>query len=225
MKDIILFDFDGTLFETGPSIVHAICRTLSQFEITIKDPSYLYKHIGPTIRETFSSVFNLQGEDLDKAVGIYRTISEKEGYDRILPYPGIREMLSGLNAAGKILAIATSKPTPHAVALSKRFGLFDYFSCISGSSMDGRRSSKSLMIQTALNTLGLEHSEYNRCVMVGDRKYDVVGAKEIGIPCIGVTYGYGTREELRSAGAIATVDSVPDLCNLLLMETEVRDEQ
>ena len=82
--------------------------------------------------------------------------------------------------------------------------------------MDGRRSSKSLMIRTALEALGIARAEYGRCVMVGDRKYDVLGAKEIGIPCIGVSYGYGTKEELLAAGAEYVADTVGELHELLI---------
>jgi len=217
MADTILFDFDGTLSESGPGTIYGICHTLAQFGFTIDDPSSLSAYIGPTIRETFSSVFHLEGETLDHAVQIYRAAFREEGIYRVELYPGIPEMLHQLKEAGKTLAIATSKPTPQAVEISKRFGILDYFSCVSGGSMDGKRCDKTLVIQTALDELGINDHDYRKCLMVGDRKYDVLGAKPLGISCVGVCYGYGSRAELTDAGAIHTVDSVSELTEFLRM--------
>ena len=218
MRNIVLFDFDGTLFDTGSCLAHALGKTLEHYGIPVPEREKLFGYIGPTIRDTFTEVFHMPEKDLDAAVQMYRDISEQEGYDRILPYPGIAELLRDLHRRGMRLAVATSKPEVYAEDLSRRFGIYALFSSISGSAMDGRNASKPDMIRIALERMGVAPGEYDRCIMVGDRKYDVLGAKELGIACFGVTYGFGTAEELYAAGAEAVTDTVEGLHELLLTD-------
>ena len=130
-----------------------------------------------------------------------------------MPYEGIEACLADLRAAGLRLYVATSKPEPLSLRILEHFGLLPYFEAVAGSTMDEQRTKKGEVIAYALSTFGLDPAE---TVMVGDRKHDVIGAAENGIPCIGVLYGYGLREELMEAGAAAIAADLSELSKLLL---------
>ena len=118
-------------------------------------------------------------------------------------------LLRTLQDEGKTLIIATSKPTVYAERILEYFKIAQYFTFVSGSELNGQRSKKSEIIRYALDSLGIIDIE--NAVMIGDRKYDIIGAKEIGIDSIGVLYGYGDLQELEDAGAPIVVESVHDL--------------
>lgn len=200
--DVLLFDFDGTLCESGLSVIYGICRTTEHFGIHLTDTAGFFNCIGPTSRSTFSSAFGLSSKDLDLVIQLYRTAFREEGIHRIALYPGIAEMLYMLCEAGKTSAIATSKPMPYTVQIAAHFGILNWFVCVSGDRLDGKRSDKTSVIRKALLELTLNGAELNRCIMVGDRKYDVIGAAEVGIPCMGISYGYGSRAELLATDAV-----------------------
>ncbi len=129
-----------------------------------------------------------------------------------MPYEGIEACLADLRAAGLKLYVATSKPEPLSLRILEHFGLLPYFEAVAGSTMDEQRTKKGEVIAYALHSFHLDPSE---TVMVGDRKHDVLGARENGLPCIGVLYGYGSREELTAAGAAALAADLDALSALL----------
>ena len=122
-------------------------------------------------------------------------------------------MLEQLQRSGKHLVVATSKPEVFAVKIMEHFGLEKYFEIIRGSSLDGKISKKGQVIQCVIDQIGEEH--LGEMVMVGDREHDVIGAREHGLPCVGVLYGYGSREELESAGAARICPDVESLISIL----------
>jgi phosphoglycolate phosphatase len=128
-------------------------------------------------------------------------------------YPAIPQLLADLNAAGRRLFIATSKPTVYALPILKHFGLDGQFAAIYGSELDGRRADKRALLAHILEIERLQASEI---VMVGDRKHDIIGARANGIRSIGVTYGYGSEAELKEAGADLLCASVDALRSALL---------
>ena len=131
-------------------------------------------------------------------------------------YDGIGELLTELKASGKTLAVATSKPEPFAVKILEHFGIADCFACIAGGTLDETRTKKAEVIRYALEALWIPVGL--SAVMVGDRKYDIIGAREVGIASIGVLYGYGTRDELSEAGAPFLAADVEALGKLLMSE-------
>ena len=131
------------------------------------------------------------------------------GYAENSVYTGMEEVLVKLCEAGFVLATATSKPTGMAEKILEHFGLSKYFSVVGGASMDSSRSKKVDVIRHTLNLLGV--SEMDKVLMIGDREYDVLGAKELGIDCLGVLYGYGSEEELSKAGAFGLVKDTMEL--------------
>ncbi|MCL2370933.1 MAG: HAD family hydrolase [Firmicutes bacterium] len=211
MYDIYLFDLDGTLTNPKLGITMGLQFALKFFGIEVSDPSQLEKFIGPPLRQTFSEDFGLSKENAEVAVQKYREYYGVTGLYQNEVYKGIHELLAKLKEKGKILGVATSKPTVYAMQILEHFGLLEYFAVVSGSEFDGTRDSKSEVIEYVLSQLGVSGE---RVVMIGDRMYDIIGAKEIGIKSVGVTYGFGTYEELQKAGADKIVDRVEELLDL-----------
>ena len=148
---------------------------------------------------------------MEEAIRVYRSRYVPTGMFENTPYPGIRELLETLKAEGCTLYVATSKPETMSVTILERFGLAPYFTRICGASTDSSRSTKDAVIAYLL-----EQSEAKEdMVMVGDTKYDILGAKAHGIPAIGVSWGYGSVAEMRDAGAVGIADTMEELLTLI----------
>ncbi len=215
MYDLILFDLDGTLTDPAEGITNSARHALAKRGITVADRTELYKFIGPPLINSFMQFYGYTHDEAVQGVADYREYYADRGIWENKVYPGIPELLSDLKAAGKTVVMATSKPEYFAKLIAERFGIAPYFDLIAGSTMDETRTNKSEVITYALTQLNADTA---RAVMVGDRSYDVLGANALGIPCIGVTFGYGSEEELRTAGAAAIAHSADDLRRLLLTD-------
>ena len=212
MWKTVLFDLDGTLTDSAPGITNAVSRALAHFGIEEK-PEDLLRFIGPPLNESLPEYYGFTPEQTVKAVEVFREYFVEKGWLENAPYPGIPELLRDLKAGGLQLMVATSKPEVQAVRILKHFGLAEYFDAICGApagNEDGAR--KASVIREALRRA----EDPSSVVMVGDRRHDVEGAGENGIPCIGVLYGYGSREELEGAGASFIAENLEALKNLLL---------
>lgn len=213
-KQVILFDLDGTLTDPAIGITNGARKGLELFGIQEPDRTKLYKFIGPPLLESFQEFYGMTPEQAEQAVKAYRDYYGVTGLFENKVYEGIPELLRDLRAAGKTLAVATSKPEAFSVRILEKFGLAEYFHHIGGASFDSSRSSKSAVVAYSLGLCG--NPEPETVVMVGDRKHDVEGAINNGLQSIGVLYGYGDRPELETAGATAIAESVEDLRKLLL---------
>lgn len=212
MWKTVLFDLDGTLTDSAPGITNSVSRALAHFGIEEK-PENLLRFIGPPLNESLPEYYGFTPEQTVKAVEVFREYFVEKGWLENAPYPGIPELLGDLKAAGLQLMVATSKPEVQAVRVLKHFGLAEYFDHICGApagNEDGAR--KASVIREALRWA----EDPSSVVMVGDRRHDVEGAHENGLPCIGVLYGYGSREELSGAGASFLAENLEALKNLLL---------
>ena len=215
MKQVLLFDFDGTLFDTGPGVMNCVVYALERLGIRETDPQKLRKFMGPPLYDMFRELYGLDDAQGHEAVRLYRERYQPTGIWECAPYPGITELLQKLHNAGFLVAVATSKPTPSAMKILDHYSMVALFDYVCGSEFDGTRSKKSEVVSAVLEHFGLA-SHPESALMIGDRKYDVLGAKAVGVECLGVRYGYGEPGELESAGAIAVVDSMIDLENYLL---------
>lgn len=213
MKKVIFFDLDGTLTDPMTGICKSAARALSHFGIE-KDYTELTYFIGPPLMDTFMERFHLTQEEAKEAVRVFREYFIPTGIYENEIYPGIEEMLAHLEKEGKYLAMATSKPEPMAETVLRHFGIRQYIRLLAASTIDETRTKKSEVLQYAIEQSGL--TDIADAIMVGDRCYDVAGAKAVGMQCIGVLYGYGSREELEEAGADYIVESVAELEELLL---------
>ncbi len=213
MVQSILFDLDGTLTDPGMGITNSVMYALEHLGLAVPPRQELYKFIGPPLLESFREFYGMDEAQAAEAVRLFRVYFADRGLLENELYEGIVPMLRSLAEAGKHLVLATSKPEHWAKQIMARFGLDAYVRDIAGATMDATRNKKGQVIAYALERFGVDAGS---CVMVGDRMHDVEGARENGIPCIGVTYGYGDRPELEAAGAAAVADSPEQLLNLLL---------
>ncbi len=213
-KQVILFDLDGTLTDPVMGITNGVRKGLERFGIHEPDRTRLHKFIGPPLLESFQVFYGMSPEQAEQAVKAYRDYYGQVGLFENRVYPGIPQLLADLREAGKTLAVATSKPEAFSVRILEKFGLAGYFHHIGGASFDQSRSSKSAVVAYSLGLCG--HPEAQRVVMVGDRKHDIIGAKDNGLQSIGVLYGYGDRAEHEAAGADVIAETVDDLRRILL---------
>lgn len=215
MYQLLLFDFDGTLFDTGPGVMNCVKYALEKLGIHEEDPAHLRKFIGPPLDEMFRELYGFSQERAREAVLLYRERYQPIGIWECAPYPGMKELLVKLREAGYLLAVATSKPVPSARRILEKYSMSDHFDYVCGSEFDGTRSKKHEVVQAVLDHFGLAQTP-EKVLMIGDRKYDVLGAAKCGVPCLGVEFGYPEPGELIAAGAIAVAEDVPALERFLL---------
>lgn len=207
----ILFDLDGTLTDSGEGIMNSAALALEHYGIPVPEREKMRVFVGPPLHETFVK-FGIPDEEADNAVEVYRSRYNTIGKFENFPYPGIPQMLAQLQAAGHTLLVATSKPEALSIEILEHFDLAKYFHRICGASLDRSRSSKEDVIAYLLQ----ECSTTEDIIMVGDTAFDVLGAKAHGIPCIGVSWGYGKVSDMCSAGAAAIAQTVNELKEMLL---------
>lgn len=212
--DFVLFDLDGTLTDPGIGITNSVAYALRKYGIEISDKTNLFKFIGPPLIDSFMNYYGFSHEQAVEATNFYREYYTDTGIFENSVYPGIEDLLIKLQNAGKKILVATSKPEIFAVRIMKHFGIAKYFTYIAGANMDETRTYKDQVITYALESVGA--TDPSKIVMVGDREYDVLGAKKFGIDSVGVLFGYGTREELETAGATYIAASVEDIGKFIL---------
>jgi phosphoglycolate phosphatase len=227
----LLFDLDGTVTDSGPGIMNAAHRALLAYNIEEADRERLRLFVGPPLDKSFMERYGFSEEDAWKAVAVFREYYNVTGIFENSVYPGIEEMLKSLKERGYILAIASSKPQIMIHRVLKHFDIEKYFDVIVGCELDGTRSSKSEVVTEVLSQLSNLAKERNlvnphemgdtdiisqirmNAVMIGDRFYDVEGAHALELPCIGILYGYGSRQEMEDAKADFIFETVKDLEN------------
>ncbi len=214
MFNLILFDLDGTLTDPKIGITKSVQYALDSIGIHEDDIEKLTPFIGPPLKEMFMSYCGVDEQMGDFLVAKYRERFSVTGLFENSIYDGIKELLENLKADGKKIALATSKPQVFSEQILEHFDIKEYFDILVGSELDGNRTNKAEVIKEVIKQSG---SSFNieTAVMVGDRMYDIAGAKSAGIRSVGVTYGYGGKEELEKAGADYIVSDVKELGRLL----------
>ena len=212
----ILFDLDGTLTDSSEGILNCVRYALESYGYEIPKEEKLIEFIGPPLTTGFQQILGMEEEEAVKLTAKFRERYAVDGLFENKPYEGIKEELAQLKAAGKVLAVATSKPEKFAVRILEKFELAQYFDVIAGSLLDGTRESKSLVIEEVFRKLKLSEEDKKDIIMVGDRRQDVEGAKKCGISSLGVYYGFAFSGEHEEAGADYIIDMVPELTNILL---------
>lgn len=217
-KNYILFDLDGTLTDPKEGITKSVQYALRHYGIQVEDLDSLIPFIGPPLVDSYEKYYHFSPEQALEGVYIYREYFNERGWLENKEYAGIREMLSALRLAGKKLYVATSKPEVFAKRILEHFHMTEYFDFIGGASEDISRVRKADVIRYVLEKNGIPQDEETLAsiIMVGDREHDVLGARECGIECVGVLYGYGSREEMEACRAGYIAENVEDLRDLLL---------
>lgn len=196
--DSVLFDLDGTVTDPKPGVTRSIQYALEKMGRPVPAADDLVWCIGPPLLDSFRQLLGPNGHQAQKALAHYRERYGEVGKFENRVYPDIPETLMRLRKSGRRIYLATAKPLVFAGEIIDHFGLAPHFNGIYGSRLDGGLNDKGALIAHILTE---ESLAADRAVMVGDRKYDMAGARKNGLATIGVTYGYGTKEELRTAGA------------------------
>ncbi len=216
VKQVVLFDLDGTLTDPGLGITNSVIYALDKFGISVEDRSELYKFIGPPLLNSFVDFYGFDEGNANQAVTYYRELYNVTGKYENEVYEGVEKMLQTLMEQGLHLLVATSKPEYLAKDILEHFSLSQYFCVIAGSDLEGARNTKGKVIDYALKqyveqyNISREEVKEN-AIMVGDRFHDIHGAKENSIQSIAVLYGYGNEEEFKQAGADYIVKTPADI--------------
>lgn len=212
--DYVLFDLDGTLTDPGEGITNSVAYVLERFGIEVPPRQELYKFIGPALSDSFSEYYGFTPENAQKAVYVYREYFDRKGIFENVVLPGAEDCLKTLNEKGYTVVLATAKPEPAAKRILERFGLAKYFHHVCGADLEGKLKQKEDVIRYAFDTASI--TDPTRAIMVGDRKHDVIGARINGMKCIGVTFGYGSLEELTGANVAFLANDFSEVLSYIL---------
>ncbi len=208
----MFFDLDGTLTNPFTGITNSIIYSLEKFGIGVEDKRSLTAFIGPPLVESFQKFYNFSKNDALLAVEYYREYFSCKGLYENSVYEGIIPALAELNSRGRKLYLATSKPEVFAEKIMDHFGLSPYFKDITGATLNSSRSEKADVLAYAIKKSGLK--DKREAVMTGDRKHDIAGAKANGVSSVGVLYGFGSNDELKSAGADKIIKSPKEIITI-----------
>lgn len=212
----LLFDLDGTITDPKVGITTCVQYALEHFGIHEPDNDKLEPFIGPPLQDSFEQFYHMDAETAKQAVAKYRERFQTVGLYENEIYDGMADLLKTLKEGGCRLAVASSKPTVFVKKILEHFDVVQYFDVVVGSELDGSRAKKEEVVQEALRQLDPKGQvSSGQMVMIGDRYFDVQGAKAHHLDSIGVAYGYATEGELQQAGATFVVDTVQQLKELL----------
>ena len=203
------FDLDGTLTDPVLGITNSFMYALKKYNISVSERSELHKIIGPPLMDSFQKYYGFSYEKAKEGVDYYREYYHNRGIYENEVYPGIPKLLEKLQREGKKIVLATSKPEHFAKMILEHFQLTKYFTFIAGANMDETRTKKDEVIAYAMEACKI--TDVGKVVMIGDREYDILGARKFGIDSVGVLFGYGSLEELQKAGATYIVETVDEL--------------
>lgn len=214
MREIhtVLFDLDGTLVDSSGAIGASLAHALERAGVPWPAGLEVRSLIGLPLVDIFSGHFGLAGQPAERAIADYRAHYDAEARAGTRVYDHVEQTLEALCRGDRRLVLATVKPTAIAAKVLEEMGLAAWFSGVAGSSMDHARRDKGDIIHHALRRFGLDAAH---AVMVGDRRQDIVGARRNGLAAVGVTWGFGSREELEAAAPDRLVDCCSELVDLL----------
>ncbi|WP_286035067.1 HAD-IA family hydrolase [Megamonas hypermegale] len=205
----ILFDLDGTLIESGKGIMNAVKYALKKYGIDETNEAVLRSFVGPPLNQQFAKCYGFSAEKSLEAVLVFREYYETKGILENEMYTGIDKVLQQLKNQGKYLMVATSKPEKFAHNILAQHDLEKYFDFIGGSLTDGSRITKIQVLDYVFKTNKIENTD--EVLMIGDTKFDILGAKNFDLKSMAVTYGYGTEKELMEAKPDFTAGSPEEI--------------
>ena len=212
--DIIFFDLDGTLTDPAHGLVDSFAYGLGKMGITWNDKQELKRFIGPPLFTEWQQVYGFTPEESSRALDFFTEYYQVYGWWDNTVYPGVKEMLASLKKSGKTIVLATSKPEHFARKILDLFDLSQYFDFIAGAIADKIRDKKWEVLSYAIESVGAQDKK-EKCILVGDRKYDYEGAEICGIDSLGVLYGHGSEEEMRECGFVHLCESTVSVAEFL----------
>lgn len=205
----VFWDMDGTIINSYPGVVESVLYALNYFGLSEDNPEIMRRFIGPPLRVTFGEIYHMEEAQIELAVEKYRENYNAGGMFKCEVYPGVAEAMDAFKRAGFKQIIASSKPEQMCCQILDRFGLIEKMDDVVGASLDGKIDTKQEVLEEAFRRLG--NPDKREVVLIGDTKFDVIGAKKMGIDCIGITYGFGTKEELEEHGALKVFDTIGEV--------------
>ncbi len=225
MFQYCLFDLDGTLTDPKEGITKSVQYALHKSGIEEPDLDKLEPFIGPPLKDSFMEFYGMEPEEALQAIAWYRERFAPIGVFENQIFPGVSQMLETLKKKGIRLAVASSKPIGFVRQILAHFEIEKFFQVVVGSELDGTRGTKEEVVEEALQQLGVlsipQEERKILCAMVGDRKFDIQGAKAHGLTGVGVSFGYAGEGELEAEGADFVVNTVEEL-EALLLDSEER---
>ena len=209
----VVFDFDGTVADTAQGIFESVQYALKKLELPPASEQTLRCFIGPPLPYSFRQFIGLSDETAEQAVRFYRENYSGQGKYKLRFYDGIPELMLSLRRAGVHTCLASAKPDQFIQEILKHFGAQSWFDCAQGMPMQEQSADKSGIILDVMNRAAAV--EKDRVLMVGDTKYDIIGAKELGVDALGVLYGYGSAEELTTSGADYIVRTPQEIATIV----------
>lgn len=209
----IFFDLDGTVVDSSEGITKSVQYALSKYNIDAPDLEELKKFIGPPLSESFMRFYGIPEEETSRAISYYRERYSTKGLLECCLYPGIAKAIEDASKAGFFVGMASGKPEGFCHEILKNHGVEQYFDEIVGTTINGPINTK----EQVINELFRRHPELEpkECILVGDTKYDADGANAAGIACLGVSFGFGDRQEMLDRGVIAVVDTADEIINVI----------
>lgn len=211
--DYVVFDFDGTLFNSGEGIINTVKLALEFYNINVHQFQDMSFFVGPPLLESFQLYDGVDEEMATKLVAKYREYYRKSGLLETKMYDGVEELLLFLKSNGVKIGIGSSKPRHLITELLEHIGKLDLFDEISAVELGNSCEPKREIINRSLKNMGSD--DFSRALMVGDRCYDIDGANQIGVDSIGVLYGYGSLEELTKHGATYIVNDCQEIVRVI----------
>lgn len=215
MERYIIWDVDGTVVDTRRAIAESYLFALGRVGIAQSDGTRIFAYVGRRSTLIFSELHGLDGERLQLAIDAYKAHFEGPGLALCALYPGMDELLRTLKSRGALMSVASARSASQLSMLLRKLGIEDLFDCIHATETDHQAADKPKLVSKCIAFMGVKPSD---CVMVGDRIFDIEGGQRMGTRSIGVTYGFGSREELLSCAPDYIVDDVTSLSLLLLGE-------
>lgn len=210
-RPVVLFDFDGTVVNTGPCVIRGLVEVLRAHGMTSEEMGDLTRFIGPPLVDCFQESFGLTRAEAEAYTAEYRSVFDTFDPGAYPAFPGVPELLDGLKGSGRRLAVATSRKEDRARMMARQLGL-GQFEAVMGMNEPAGRRYKVDSVRDAMRELGAAASD---CVMVGDRHFDVEGAHSLGVPCIGICYSGTDPAEFAACGADGVCESVADVARAL----------
>lgn len=211
----VLFDLDGTIINSEEGITKCVQYALKSFGIEEPDLKNLLCFIGPPLGPVFQKKYGFDEKQAWEAVLKYRERFDVTGIFECELYEGVADAIKKLKEEGYVVALASSKPETACRRILDHFSLTSYFDMIVGSTLDGSISTKQQVLEELGRRMAHKEIKKEEMCLIGDTSYDAIGANQFGIRCIGVTYGFGTREELKQAGAFCVCDTISEVMDAI----------
>lgn len=209
----VFMDFDGTIADTSEGIISSLVKTLAHFGVEVEDQSFLRRFIGPPLGEAFCEHYGFSGEQAEEAVACYREFYSGGEMFKCRLYDGVYDMLAFIKGSGAVLCTGTSKPEPYTEKLLDMLGVRYLFDAVYGAAPEKGRYKKKEVLEYALSSCGIR--DRREALLVGDTKYDIIGAKQVGIATAGVLYGFGSLADLVRYEADYICPTPRDVCPVI----------